>query len=102
MLSSFTVQTKPALFKKFELEFDSNPTPAFLKPWVATQMWVAKTTRMGRESLYLQLLLAICTISLDQGCPTCSPATISSFLTIKKNTKKSFARLLKDIWAGNR
>ena len=22
---------------------------AFLKPWVATQMWVAKTMRMGRD-----------------------------------------------------
>ena len=24
---------------------------AFLKPWVATQKWVAKTMRMGREAL---------------------------------------------------
>ena len=40
--------------------------PAFLKTWVATQMWIAKTMRMSRESLYLQLLSAKCTISLDK------------------------------------
>ena len=31
---------------------------------------------MGRESLYLQLLLVICDISLDQGCPTCGPLKV--------------------------
>ena len=43
---------------------------AFLKLWVATQMWVANTMRMGRESLYLQLLLAKRTISLDNSIAT--------------------------------
>ena len=37
----------------------------FFKPWVATQMWLAKAMSMGRESLYLQLLLAKRTITLD-------------------------------------
>ena len=45
--------------------------------------------------------LAFFSDTLKQGCPTRAPATISSFLVIMKVTKKSSARLLKDISGRN-
>ena len=55
---------------------------AFLKLWVGTQMWAAKAMRIGHESLYVQLLLAKGTISLDNLIAT---NTITAFLNCVSN-----------------